>query len=66
MISSRGCEWSRLVKVMDFLVSMSEISRLSGSRDWIDLGFVERERTSESARVLGIFELSGNSSYFET
>ncbi|MBX0296245.1 IS6 family transposase, partial [Halomicroarcula sp. F27] len=24
---------------------MPEISRLSGNRDWIDLDFVERERT---------------------
>jgi putative transposase len=33
---------------------MPEISRLSGSREWIDLDFVERERTSESAMALGI------------
>ncbi len=33
---------------------MSKISRLSGCRDWIDLGFVERERTPESAMALGI------------
>jgi putative transposase len=33
---------------------MPEISRLSGNRDWIDLGFVERERTPEPAMALGI------------
>ena len=33
---------------------MPEISRLSGSRDWIDLDFVERERTPQSAMALGI------------
>jgi putative transposase len=33
---------------------MAEISRLSGDRDWIDLDFVERERTPESAMALGI------------
>ncbi len=33
---------------------MPEISRLSGSREWIDLDFVERERTPESAMALGI------------
>ncbi len=33
---------------------MTEISRLSGHRDWIDLDFVERERTPESAMALGI------------
>jgi len=33
---------------------MPEISRLSGDRDWIDLDFVERERTPESAMALGI------------
>ncbi|WP_058994972.1 IS6 family transposase [Haloarcula sp. CBA1127] len=33
---------------------MPEISRLSGHRDWIDLDFVERERTPESAMALGI------------
>ncbi|WP_423998662.1 IS6 family transposase [Haloarcula salina] len=33
---------------------MPEISRLSGNRDWIDLDFVERERTPESAMALGI------------
>ena len=33
---------------------MPEISRLSGDRDWIDLDFVERERTPEPAMALGI------------
>jgi putative transposase len=33
---------------------MPEISRLSGNRDWIDLDFVERERTPEPAMALGI------------
>ena len=33
---------------------MPEISRLSGNRDWIDLDFVERERTPEPAMKLGI------------
>jgi putative transposase len=33
---------------------MPEISRLIGHRDWIDLEFVERERTPEPAMVLGI------------
>jgi putative transposase len=33
---------------------MPEISRLSGNRDWIDLDFVERERTPEQAMELGI------------
>ena len=33
---------------------MPEITRLSGSRDWIDLDFVERERTPERAMKLGI------------
>ncbi|NLV07883.1 IS6 family transposase [Haloarcula rubripromontorii] len=33
---------------------MPEIARLSGSRDWIDLDFVERERTPEPAMALGI------------
>ena len=33
---------------------MAEISRLSGNRDWIDLDFVERERTPEPAMKLGI------------
>jgi putative transposase len=33
---------------------MAEIDRLTGDRDWIDLDFVERERTPESAMKLGI------------
>jgi len=33
---------------------MAEIARLSGSKDWIDLDFVERERTPEPAMALGI------------
>jgi putative transposase len=33
---------------------MAEIARLSGVRDWIDLEFVERERTPEPAMALGI------------
>ena len=33
---------------------MAEITRLSGHRDWIDLDFVERERTPEPAVAQGI------------
>ncbi len=33
---------------------MAEIARLTGHRDWIDLDFVERERTPEPAMALGI------------
>ncbi|GAB7011178.1 hypothetical protein JCM31271_31210 [Halorubrum trueperi] len=33
---------------------MAEIARLTGDWDWIDLDFVERERTPESAMKLGI------------
>lgn len=33
---------------------MAEIARLSGSTDWIDLDFVERQRTPEPAMKLGI------------
>jgi len=33
---------------------MPEIARLSGHRDWIELDFVERERTPEPAMKLGI------------
>ncbi|SDY74502.1 IS6 family transposase [Halopenitus persicus] len=33
---------------------MAEIARLTGHREWIDLDFVERERTPESAMALGI------------
>ncbi len=32
---------------------MAEIARLNGHRDWIDLDFVERERTPEPATALG-------------
>jgi len=32
--------------------SIPEITRLSGSNDWIDLDFVERERTPEPAMKL--------------
>ncbi|OYR53989.1 IS6 family transposase [Halorubrum halodurans] len=33
---------------------MAEIARLNGHREWIDLDFVERERTPEPAMELGI------------
>jgi putative transposase len=33
---------------------MAEIARLTGHREWIDLDFVERERTPEWAMALGI------------
>jgi putative transposase len=33
---------------------MAEIARLNGHREWIDLDFVERERTPEPAMALGI------------
>ena len=33
---------------------MAEIARLSGCNDWIDLDFVERQRTPEFAMRLGI------------
>ena len=33
---------------------MAEIARLIGHREWIDLDFVERERTPEPAMALGI------------
>ncbi len=33
---------------------MAEIARLSGCRDWIDLDFVERERTPSELMELGI------------
>ena len=36
------------------LWSMSEISRLNRCKDWIDLDFVERQRTPERAMKLGI------------
>lgn len=34
--------------------SMPEITRLSGSADWLDLDFVECKRTHEQAMKLGI------------
>ena len=33
---------------------MAEIVRLSGCSEWIDLGFVERERTPREVMGLGI------------
>jgi hypothetical protein len=33
---------------------MTEIARLTGRTDWIDLEFVERQRTPEPAMKLGI------------
>jgi putative transposase len=33
---------------------MAEIARFSGHREWIDVDFVERERTPEQAMALGI------------
>jgi putative transposase len=33
---------------------MPEITPLSGNSDWIDLDFMERERTPEPAMKLGI------------
>ncbi|MGQ4556592.1 IS6 family transposase [Halobellus sp. GM3] len=39
---------------------MAEIARLSGCTDWIDLDFVERQRTPERAMKLGIqLQLAG-------
>lgn len=38
---------------------MLEISHLSGNRDWINLGLVECERTSEKVMVLGIQSVVG-------
>jgi len=39
---------------------MPEITRLSGCTDWIDLDFVERQRTPEYAMKLGIqLQLAG-------
>ena len=39
---------------------MAEIARLSGCMDWIDLDFVERQRTPERAMKLGIqLQLAG-------
>jgi putative transposase len=39
---------------LDFVVSMPEIERLDGRSGWIDLEFVERERTPESIIEVGI------------
>lgn len=39
---------------MDFQVSMSEIDRLECPSDWIDLGFLERERTPREIIDVGI------------
>ncbi len=40
--------------------SMAKINRLSGCTDWIDLDFVERQRTPERAMKLGIqLQLAG-------
>jgi putative transposase len=39
---------------------MAKINRLSGCTDWIDLDFVERQRTPERAMKLGIqLQLAG-------
>jgi len=39
---------------------MPEIARLNGCTDWIDLDFVERQRTPERAMKLGIqLQLAG-------
>jgi len=37
-----------------FSVSMAKITRLSGRSDWIELDFVERERTPSELMQLGI------------
>jgi len=56
---------------VDFWVSMSEIDRLSGSTDWIDLDFVQRERTPERIIEVGIqlhlagLSLSNTKQYLE-
>ena len=50
---------------------MSEIDRLSGSTDWIDLDFVQRERTPERIVEVGIqlhlagLSLSNTKQYLE-
>ena len=36
------------------MVPMPETARLSGNREWIELEFMERERTPEPAMALGI------------
>ena len=38
----------------EFRVSMAEFDRLSGCIEWIDLSFVERDRTPEWAIQVGI------------
>ena len=39
---------------------MAEITRLSGCNDWLELDFVERERTPSQLMKLGIrYHLSG-------
>jgi transposase-like protein len=51
---------------------MSESDRLMGDTDWIDLGFVERERTPEPIIEVGIqlhfagLSLSNTKQYLET
>jgi transposase-like protein len=51
---------------------MSEIDRLNGDSDWIDLGFVERERAPEEMVKVGIqlhlagLSLSNTKQYLET
>ena len=50
---------------------MHEIDRLSGSTDWIDLDFVQRERTPEQIIEVGIqlhlagLSLSNTKQYLE-
>ena len=50
---------------------MHEIDRLSGSTDWIDLDFVQRERTPEQVIEVGIqlhlagLSLSNTKQYLE-
>ena len=41
----------------DFRVSMTENNRLNESTDWIDLGFLERERTSPEAIKKGFLTI---------
>ena len=44
----------------EFRLSMAEITRLNGCTDWIELDFVERERTPSELMKLGIrYHLSG-------
>jgi putative transposase len=37
----------------ELLGTLPEIARLNGHREWIDLDFVERQRTPASAMALG-------------